>query len=282
MDNFNHSGLVSLAICLCGVTSVCSAQQAGSDHPLSHAKASKTISSALAPSKILPPGAIEVLDPGVDPKGEPRAILRKAGTDSEGFTVEVPETVHIHRYFPAGTCEFQAQYFAGGPTIVCARHPYSYEMVYVHIELAAGYPKVRYEDDKIEYKYTEESFSIHFEKCGGVTTCHNQCGEVKQKVKHTAEHLHATARDWSNRLGFDKIAEQVTKEVHETTAGTTNRARQFVTQSGKLFIGALNLVPGIQLLQSKAEDVATRERDMAVRKVADERLKLEQEVRANH
>jgi hypothetical protein len=220
-----------------------------------------------------------VLDPGVDPKGEPRPILRRADTATDELTVEIPETVHVHRYFPTGPCEFQAQYFAGGPTIVCVKHPYTNERVYVHLNLSPGFPKVKYDENEIEYKFPEESFSIHFDKCGDVTTAYSRCGAVKQKAKHTATHLHVTAVDWSNRLGLDKFAEKVVNEARETAAGTTERTRQLVTQSGNLFIGALNLVPGVQLLQSKAEDVATRERDRAVQRVADERARSEQSLR---
>jgi len=139
---------------------------------------------------------------------------------------------------------------------------------------------VKYDENEIEYKYPAESFSVHFDRCGDVTTSYSRCGAVKQKAKHSAEHLRNTARDFSSRIGFDKIAEKVRQEARETAAGTTERTRQFVTQSGNMLIGALNLVPGVQLLQSKAEDVAVQERDRAVQRVARERDRAEQYITA--
>lgn len=255
-------------------------QEPGDDRPHIGKKVGKSASLLRTTNKIMPPNAIVVLDPGVDPKGEPRPILRRADSATDELTVEIPETVHVHRYFPTGPCEFQAQYFAGGPTIVCAKHPYTNERVYVHIDLSPGFPKVKYDENEIEYKYPEESFSIHFEHCGDVTTSYSRCGVVKQKAKHTAKHLHDKANDCSSRLGFDKFAEKAVQEARETAAGTTERTRQLVTQSGNLLIGALNLVPGVQMLQSKAEDVAVRERDRAVQRVASERDRAEQFIKA--
>jgi hypothetical protein len=256
------------------------AQEPVADRTRFRKAASQSSTSLRAPGKVLPPDAITVLDPGVDPKGDPRPILRTVDETTDELTVEIPETVHVHRYFPTGPCEFQAQYFSGGPTIVCAKHPYTGERVYVHLDLSPGFPKVKYDENEIEYKYPTESFTIHFDKCGDITTSYSRCGAVKQKAKHSAEHLRETARDWSNRLGVDRVVEKVRQEAHETAAGTTERTRQFVAQSGNLFIGALNLVPGVQLVQSKAEDLAVRERDRAEQRVARERQRAEQFITA--
>ncbi len=243
-------------------------------------KIKKTFSSPTAPIKTMPANAIVVLDPGVDPRGEPRPVLRQTSTvDGKGFEVEIPETVHIHRYFPCGSREFQAQYFAGGPTVVVARHPYTNEQMYIDMVLPPGYPKMKYAEEMIEYKFTEESFGIHFEKCGSVTTSYCGCGIVKVRAKEAGEHVRAKTIEYTERLGINKVAERAVKDVREATDGTIDTAGQFITQSGDLIISAVNLVPGVQMLKSAGLDRATKERDKLIQRITSERAKLEEDVK---
>ena len=177
-------GCVVIGLCMSAGVSL--AQDANTDHKHSREKSSKALASTHVPARAMPMDAIVVLDPGVDPRGEPRPVLQEFGPDKDRLKVEIRENVHIHRYYPTSPCEFQAQYFAGGPTIVCARHPVTNEQLYIALDLTRGWPKVRYDDDEIEYKYPDESFTIHFEKCGDVTTSYSRCGEVKLKCKQKA------------------------------------------------------------------------------------------------
>jgi hypothetical protein len=102
---------------------------------------------------------------------------------------------------------------------------------------------------------------------------------VKLKARQSADRLKECSRDWGERLGLNELAGKVGKEVRETADGTTVRARQFITQSGNLLITAVNAVPGVQLLQSAAENRATRYRDQAVKRVTRERGRAEEEIR---
>ena len=252
------------------------AQEPESEHRLKE-KVKKAFASPVAPSKTMPPNAILVLDPGVDPKGDPKVFLHET-EDKSGLTVDIPETVHVHKYFPCGSREFQAQYFAGGPTIVSALHPYTHEIVYVHLNLSPGFPKVKYEEDKIEYKYPEENFSIHFTKCGDVTTSYCGCPIVKGRAKTAARHVKDKTLDCTEQLKVNKLVTTVGKDVQDASAGTTQMAGTFVSQSTDLFLTAIDLVPGVKMLKSAGMDRATKERDRAVQKVARERADLEEDI----
>lgn len=260
-----------IVVGLCTAAAVSLAQDASPEHKHSREKFSKALSSAHVPVRAMPMDAIVVLDPGVDPRGEPRPILRESETAKNRLIVEIPESVHIHRYFPTSPCEFQAQYFAGGPTIICARHPATNQQVYISLDLARGWPKVRYDEDEIEYRYPEESFTIHFEKCGDVSTSYSRCGEVKLKCKQKADKIKQCSKDLCERLRINQFGEKLSKEGKDLTAGAQDRAGVFIGKSGELFITALNLVPGYQLLKSSAEDEATKYRDRAVERVSRER-----------
>lgn len=270
--------IVAVAVALGSITSVCSAQDDTPDRKFGREKMSKKLSASHAPPRAMPADAIIVLDPGLDPRGEPRPILEEYGSaDDPRFKVVVRESVHIHRYYPTSPCEFQAQYFSGGPTIVCVRHPRTSEQLYISLDLARGWPKVRYDDDEIEYKYPEESFTIHFEKCGDVTTSYSRCGEVKQKYRQKAEKLKECSKDLCERLKINQFAEKLTKEGKDLAAGSQDRAGVFIGKSGELFISALNLVPGYQMLKSRGEEEAAKYRDRAVDRVARERQQAEED-----
>ena len=261
---------------LCTIASVSPAQDASPEHKHSREKFSKALASTHVPARAMPADAIVVLDPGVDPRGEPRPMLQEfRSKDGSRLKVEIRESVHIHRYYPSSPCEFQAQYFAGGPTIVCARHPVTNDQLYISLDLARGWPKVRYDEDEIEYKYPEESFTIHFEKCGDVTTSYSRCGEVKLKCRQKGDMIKECSKDLCERLRINQFAEKLTKEGKDLAAGSQDRAGVFIGKSGELFLTALNLVPGYQLLKSKSEEEATKYRDRAVQRVARERQQVE-------
>ncbi len=270
-------GIVVFAASLLATLAAAQAQDSPATEHKWKDKLKSAVSSPLAPIKTMPPNAIVVLDPGVDPKGEPKPLLRKTD-DGTGLTVEVPETVHVHRYFPCGSREFQAQYFAGGPTIVSVRHPFCGERVYVHIDLPPGFPVVKYEGDKIEYKYPEESLSIHFDRHGGVSTSYNGCPVVKKRCKESARKIKEKCAACSDELGVNHFATKVGKEVRDTATGTVGVAGTLAKQSTNVAVTALNLVPGLQMLKSAGQDRAIRERDRGVKLISEKRAEAEADI----
>jgi hypothetical protein len=275
--NFSTRQCLAPLLGLVLVPTLAAAQEAESGHRWSE-KVKRAFSNQCGPIRIMPPNAIVVLDPGVDPRGDPKVMLRQTA-DESGLTVEVPETVHVHKYFPCGSREFQAQYFAGGPTIVAARHPYTHERVNVHLELSPGFPVVKYEDDKIEYKYPEETFSIHFSRCGDVKTAYSGCPTAKLRTKTAARALKDKTLDCTEQLGINKLCTTVCNDARDCSAGTAEAAGHVVEYSTNIVVTAVNLVPGVKTLKSTGADRATKERDRAVQRVTRERADLEEDIK---
>jgi hypothetical protein len=242
-------------------------------------KKAKRITPPSTAGKVMPPDAIVVIDPWANRKEERRPVLRESA-DGNGLAVDVPEVIHVHQYFPGGRREFQAQYFAGGPTIVTATHPSTCDRVYVSLNLPSGFPKVKYDEDEIAYEYPDESYCLYFHKDGSVSTSYNRCGAAKVWVREKHERVKNKSMDCGERLGVNKVVERVGKEAGEVAHGTIDRTGQFVVHSGNMFVGALNLVPGYKTLKSAAEERATRYRDQAVQRAARERQRADEYIKA--
>ncbi len=92
-----------------------------------------------APLPVPPHLEIEVIDPGVDPLGNPS--VRILAGNNERAQVDIPPTVLVHRYYYSGDRSFQ------GP-------------------LLPGAPRVFYSARSIEYDYGSHSTFIRFPKYG--------------------------------------------------------------------------------------------------------------------
>lgn len=118
-------------------------------------------------SKVPPTLEIEVLDPGVDPLGNPAVLVRR---DEYGqMQVDIPPVVLVHRYYYTGDRSFQAQLLPGGPSIVVANHPRTGERCYVPVQMLPGAPRVTYTSSSIEYDYGETGITLHFKTHGSPT-----------------------------------------------------------------------------------------------------------------
>src|SRR5437870_1587189 len=83
----------------------------------------EALSRAHQPAPVPPALEIEILDPNVDPRGNPAVLTRPATvltcTGPEGrVVVDIPPTVLVHRYYYTGDRSFQARLLPGGPCIV--------------------------------------------------------------------------------------------------------------------------------------------------------------------
>src|SRR5437016_1193792 len=72
------------------------------------------------PTPVPPTLEIEVLDPNVDPRGNPAVVTKPSCVRTchgpEGrLTVDIPEVVLVHRYYYTGDRTFQGPFLPGGP-----------------------------------------------------------------------------------------------------------------------------------------------------------------------
>lgn len=194
-----------------------------------------------------PAQEIEVLDPHVDPRGQPRVIPHPT---PNGLEIEIPPVVVVHRFYYTGDREFQGPLLPGGPSIVVANHPATGERVYLEVQMLPGAPCVTYRRDCIRYDYGAQAIELRF-KSGGeanVVLCEGTANRnVPRPQKPGSDRgiraLGASAKDHLCTLGKGLSAP---------------------------FVRAGNALP----VKRTAEDRAARERDAAVQRTqaATERL----------
>jgi hypothetical protein len=183
----------------------------------------------LAAAPVPPTQEIEVLDPGVDPTGKPRAVL--APGPGGGLAIDVPPTVLVHRFYPTGDRTFQGPMIPGGPVIVAVNHPRTLERVYVPVTLPPGAPQVTYRGESIRYDYGPQSVILKFGLCGKPTVHYPQSTVIGYRASEAASGLVSTSRSLVSRSGltdgWSRFA-QGTKRFFGYGADAMNSAGQAV------------------------------------------------------
>jgi hypothetical protein len=189
-----------------------------------------------------------IYDPGVHERGLPGVEFLP---DGDGLVVEIPPIVHVHRYYYSGNKEFQGPIIAGGPTV---------ERMYIDTMLPAGAPIVEYDDSSITYAFPDRRVIIVF-SCRGkdqaTVKYYSGKGLVRklkeQRDKAKEEHKAAVARSaFANAV---KGAAGDVKKVCVGTVGVAGAAATSVVETGTKIVRA---VPGVQMLQSAADQRAER------------------------
>jgi hypothetical protein len=191
------------AFSLCMAIAACVAGRAEGKEPLA---------SGLNQLVVIPPGGHERGLPGI--QLEPM-------TDGS-LQVDIPRTIHVHRYYYDGDKEYQGPVIEGGPTIVVANHPKTGEQMYVNVTLPAGAPVIAYDKSGITYVYPDRRVEIKF-----------SCWRTERvAVKHySGQGLSRRASD---------AAERVTTASRNACAGspTLRSVKELAGGSGGVVLGA--------------------------------------------
>ncbi len=123
---------------------------------------------------------IEILDPGVDPVGNPAVVV--GPNTPEGRQVDIPPTVLVHRYYYTGNRHFQGPMLPGGPSIVVVTHPLTHERMYVDVNLLPGAPRVCYTPTCIEYDYGNRGIKLIFQRKGQVDVSYRNAVPIGRVV----------------------------------------------------------------------------------------------------
>lgn len=153
---------------------------------------------------------IEVLDPGVDPLGNPAVRIEQ---DGDQKIIDIPPVILVHRYYYTGDRTFQAQLLPGGPSIVVANHPKTGERCYIEAQMLPGAPRVTYRAKSIVYDYGENGITIRFGKCPVVK--------------------YRSGRPIHKKVGRLVHAEEVSDGIKKLSAGTANLSKR----TGKVAYG---------------------------------------------
>lgn len=235
------------------------------------------VSVALAPSaawaKPRVPGTNEliVIHPDMDKDGLPAVDLRR---DGDSLMVDIPPTVHIHRFYYNIDKEYQGPVVTGGPTVVAAKHPRTDEWKYVQVELPAGAPVIEYDKHSITYAYREQSIVIRFSHHwpDKITIKHRSGRDPRSDRQRREEHRERVQNhlQGSRLLGAIKDAAGQTADLAAGAAGT---AQELAANAIQTASGVLTALPGFKTLQGATEDRFQREHDERLRQaqqIADE------------
>ncbi len=208
---------------------------------------------------VIPPEAHERMLPAVELSG------------FDGITelaqVEIPETLHIHRYYYSGDKEIQGPILQGGPTMVVANHPYCGERVYLKTVLPSGAPKIAYTGNSITYVYPNQRVVIRFKRLGKAKVSVNYLSG--QGIVRTGQQATAKFRQITTESLHQSA---VAQSVHESAAGVGQFAHGAGVAVGGVLAGVIDggralvdVVPGVVPLKSLADQKAERKRDAEIR-----------------
>ncbi|MEM9367998.1 MAG: hypothetical protein AAGD07_18550 [Planctomycetota bacterium] len=203
--------------------------------------------------RVSPVLEIEVIDPGVDARGNPAVVLH----DVDGGTVvDIPPTVLVHRYYYTGDRSFRGPNLPGGPSIVVANHPRTGERVYVPVQMLPGSPIVHYTHCGIEFDYGETGINVVFPILGAPRTKIRKGRKITTRV--------ADALQWEEFQNFreNKVRGRVSpmKRVGLLAEGALLSAEEIVrpiTQPAKQIV---RLIPGVVALTDPQTEVVNAEK----------------------
>ena len=216
---------------------------------------------------------LEILDPGVDPEGKPRAVI-VPGPDGEQI-VEIPQTVIVHKFFvPGADREFQAPLIPGGPTIIVVNHPRTGERLYVETNLLPGIPRIKYHRDCIIYDYGHQAIMLKFGPCGNPKVIVCGAHGLREGIAASARHVGGTAHEWIERTGIPNAMHHVGGGARDACMSTADRIHDVGSAVAAPLAQTWESLPFGQLMGS-AEERAARLRDAGVQRATREQSRFE-------
>jgi hypothetical protein len=194
-----------------------------------------------------------IFRPDVVERDVPAVDLRE-GDGGELF-VEMPEIVHVHRYYYSGDREFQGPIIEGGATIVAAKHPKTGEMLYFPVMLPTGAPVIEHNKHGITYSFNDRRVSIHFSSwdCQKATVSHKAGRGWFRTSSEIKESLRGRAKESIENCATFQSLKEGAINIGKAMGGVKQVADQ---GAAKLLDGARqvgDVVPGVQQLRSLGE-----------------------------
>jgi len=208
---------------------------------------------------------IEVLDPNVDPLGNPAVIPSQ---DAAGHTiVDIPPVVLVHRYYYTGDRSFQGPMFPGGPSIVVINHPRTGERLYVEMQMLPGAPRVHYTSSSVEYDYGPQSIFLKFGHHGGKpSVVYRQGLGIGERMRLASEARHDRIDKWVERTGLPEAGGKIREGAGNALGATADGVRAVGKAAVAPVVRIIQATPIGSVLKSDPAKDAERERDTMTRR----------------
>ena len=198
-----------------------------------------------------------VYSPGTHQRDLP-AVRFEPSRIGEGFDVEIPPAVHVHRYYYSGDREIQGPIIQGGPTVVVARHPKTGEQMHVEVMLPAGAPRIAYNKSGITYVYPDQRVCLHFSKlplCSARVVVKHHSGQgIGRSLGQFHESVTARVRQSCTESSLARSAKETATEAGELARGARESAASLAGQMLDGAKSAVGSLPGVANLRSLAEE----------------------------
>jgi hypothetical protein len=203
-----------------------------------------------------------IMDPGKHERGLPAVFVSYMNDHPE---IEIPPTLHVHRYYYSGDKIFQGPIIQGGPTVVVASHPKTGQRMYIDVVLPAGAPRIKYTGNTITYIYNAARRRVeikfqHFPFRSSVAVVKHHSGKglgvavrdkhekVSEHVKETMQNSQAVNAAKELCIGGGQLAKGAALAVGELTAKSVDAVKQVA-----------GTLPGVPYLTSLAEQAPQRQ-----------------------
>lgn len=214
------------------------------------------------PHPTVPPTQeIEVLDPGVDPTGKAKAVIRTCPDGTK--QIDIPPTVLVHKFYYTGDRSFQGPLLTGGPVIVTVSHPKTLERLYVPLVLPPGAPRVTYRRESIRYDYGPQSITLTWGLCGNPRVDYTQATGIGERSRGVVAEAAGGVGAWVQRTGIPNGLRQATAASKNACLATADRVNDVGRMAMVPVVNLARAIPGVQLLTPTPEDRAVRAREAA-------------------
>lgn len=178
----------------------------------------------------------------------------------EGGHVQIPPTLHVHPYYYCGDKEYQGPIINGGPTIIVANHPKSGEKLYIEAVLPAGAPLVAYSNDKITYIYKDRRVIVEFKRLfrhHAVVSYVSGRGIFRKTEEHVSNHMEGI-RTLKRQSPLAAELGEIRRDTWRVAKGTVGAVSRVSATALQRVRGLTKVVPGVQALQSAADQAEER------------------------
>jgi len=206
-----------------------------------------------------------ILDPGKHERGLPAVELQY---HADGPHVDIPPTVHVHRYYYSGDKTFQGPIIQGGPTVVVASHPKSGVQMNIDVVLPPGAPRIAYSGHSITYIYPDQRVEIKFQHfpfdpCVAVVKHHHGKG-LRQRVDETRQDTREHLKESLVNSQVVHAATEVGSEGGQVVKGVAASIGELSAKGADALKTLSNMIPGVVYLKSKGEQRAQQAYESSV------------------